>query len=229
MVCRVYVLRELGGFDDTMRIGEDVDLVWRLVEGGHRCRYESESVVHHRARSTFAALLRQRFGYGRSAAALATRHEGALAPARMSGWSLVVWALMAARRPALAVAVAAGTGVALQRTLRQLPRAEIARLVGFGHLAAGRQLAEATRRVWWPLAVPALFWRRTRCWVLVAFVAPALVDAVRTRSAQPVLDLPLHTADEAAYGAGVWWGVVSERTVAPLLPEITSWPTRGAR
>jgi mycofactocin system glycosyltransferase len=229
LLCRVDVVRELGGFDDTMRVGEDVDLVWRLVEGGHRCRYESESVVHHRARSTLTALLRQRFGYGRSAAALAIRHEGALAPARMSGWSLGVWALVAARRPALAIGVAAGTAVALQRRLRQLPPGEIARLVGIGHLAAGRQLAEATRRVWWPLAVPAMLCRRARWWVLSAFVAPALVDAIRTRRAAPLLDLPAHTADAAAYGAGVWWGVATERTMAPLLPAISSWPTRGVR
>ena len=227
LVCRVDALRAVDGFDATMRVGEDVDLVWRLIEAGHRCRYEPESIVHHRARPSVGALARQRLGYGRSAASLARRHDGALAPARMSGWSLGIWGLVVARRPVLAAVVAAGTGVALGRKLRHLPPTEIARLVGVGHLAAGRQLAEATRRVWWPLAVPALLWRRTRAWALLAFVVPTAVDACRTRSARPLLDWPMRTADEAVYGAGVWWGMAAERTVAPLVPDITSWPSRG--
>ena len=33
-------LRSIGGFDRTLRFGEDVDAVWRLVEAGWRCRYE---------------------------------------------------------------------------------------------------------------------------------------------------------------------------------------------
>ena len=69
--------RQVGGFDPSLRVGEDVDLVWRLVEAGWRARYEPQSVVGHRPRATLAALLRQRFGYGRSAGALDRRHPGA--------------------------------------------------------------------------------------------------------------------------------------------------------
>ena len=68
LVCRVDALRAVGGFDESMRVGEDVDLVWRLIESGHRCRYEPESTVHHRPRPNLGAMLRQRVGYGRSAA-----------------------------------------------------------------------------------------------------------------------------------------------------------------
>ncbi|MEI8240613.1 MAG: glycosyltransferase family 2 protein, partial [Actinomycetota bacterium] len=229
IVCRVDALRAIDGFDASMRVGEDVDLAWRLVDAGHRCRYEPLSTVHHRARPTWGALLRQRVGYGRSAAPLSQAHTGALAPARLSGWSLAVWMLVIARRPFSAVALATATGVALQRKLRHLPPGEIARLVALGHLGAGRQLAEATRRVWWPLAIPALCWRRTRRAVMLAFIAPALAEAVRTRTAQPLLDWPLRVADDAAYGTGVWWGMARGRTLDPLLPDVSSWPTRGVR
>ena len=42
-------LEQLGGFAEDLRFGEDVDLVWRLVEAGHRVRYDPRS-VHYEVR-----------------------------------------------------------------------------------------------------------------------------------------------------------------------------------
>lgn len=228
LVCRTGVIRELGGFDAAMRLGEDVDLVWRLTDAGHRCRYETVSTVHHQPRTTLSALLRQRFGYGRSAASLARRHPGALSPVRMSGWSALSWVLLVARRPFLALAVAAGTTAALVRKLDDVPPKEAARLAALGHLAAGRQFAQATVRVWWPIAVvAAVACRKARLPLAAAVAVPSLIDAARSRSARPITDLPLLTAEQMAYGAGVWAGVIAEREVGPLAPEFTNWPRRA--
>ena len=41
-----------GGFDERMRVGEDVDLVWRLLEAGWAVRYEPAAAVRHRHRVT---------------------------------------------------------------------------------------------------------------------------------------------------------------------------------
>lgn len=57
-------------FDEALRYGEDVDLVWRLQAAGHRVVYDPSVVVHHHERDT----LRRRFRYGTSAAPLAARH-----------------------------------------------------------------------------------------------------------------------------------------------------------
>ena len=227
MVWRTHVVRELGGFDEAMRLGEDVDLVWRCVAAGHRCRYEPTSVVQHEPRTTATALLRQRYGYGRSAAPLARRHPNALAPVRMSGWSALSWLLLATQHPLLAVGVAGSTTVALQRKLTDVPAIESARLAGLGHLAAGRQFAQAITRVWWPIAIAtAIVSRRARAAVVAAVVGPALIDAARTKSTQPLIDAPFATADQMAYGAGLWAGVVAEREAGPLWPELTNWPQR---
>ncbi len=230
LVCRTDALRELGGFDEGLRFGEDVDLLWRLTEAKYRARYEPASVVLHAPRSSWCGLWRQRFGYGRSAAPLAQRHRGALAPVRMSGWSAAVWVMVAMRRPWLAIGVAAGTLVALQRKLGDVPQRESARLVGLGHLAAGGQFARAITRVWWPVAAAlALVSRRARLPIAMATVAPSLGEALRTRSSTPLADLPARLADEMAYGAGVWAGVIAEREIGPLVPEFTTWPQRGGR
>ena len=57
-------------FDETLRYGEDVDLVWRLLDAGHRVVYDPSVVVHHHE----AHIARRRFRYGTSAAPLAARH-----------------------------------------------------------------------------------------------------------------------------------------------------------
>lgn len=227
IVCRVDAVRAIGGFDEALRTGEDVDLVWRLGAAGHRCRYEPSSSVWHQPRNSLAALLRQRFGFGRSAAPLATRHPGALAPLRLSPWSALVWLLALCRRPVLATGVLVGEIVALARKLRVVPPIESVRLVGLGTLAAGRQLADAVARVWWPLALlVAAISRRSRLPIAAAFVTPAVVATVRQRSAQPLFDAPIQALDRTAYGAGVWAGAVAEGDVTALLPVILAHSTQ---
>lgn len=51
--CLVGRTERLGaGFDVDLRVGEDVDLVWRLVASGQRVRYEPEVTARHDARPT---------------------------------------------------------------------------------------------------------------------------------------------------------------------------------
>lgn len=135
LLFRREALEELGGFDEDLRLGEDVDLVWRAAGAGWTIRYEPSVVVSHRSRRSWSALARQRFGYGTSAAALAERHPGALAPLALSPWSLATWAAPAlgGRKGILpAVAVAA---VAVGRLHR--------RLAGRGGAAPGRPVLPA--------------------------------------------------------------------------------------
>lgn len=227
IVCRAAAVREIGGFDEGLRTGEDVDLVWRLLAAGHRCRYEPRSVVQHHPRNSLTALLQQRFGFGRSAAPLAERHPGALAPVRLNVWSAIVWALVLLRRPLLGLGVLAGAVVALVRKLRSIPPTEAARLAALGTLAAGRQLADAATRVWFPITlVAATTVRRSRLPIAVALIAPAAATAIRQRSAQPLVDAPVQLLDRMAYGAGVWAGAAATSDFSALLPQISAHSTQ---
>jgi mycofactocin glycosyltransferase len=218
IVVRTEALRSIGGFDRTLRFGEDVDAVWRLVEAGWRCRYEPTVQVQHRPRGTWRGLLVQRISYGSSAAPLARRHPGALAPVRISGWSAVIWALAVLGHPLIAVALAAGTAGALVRKLPGVPAAESIRLAMSGHLHAGALLADAVRRVWWPLvAVGALGSRRARRVAALAAISPMARGGLS------------RLVDDLAYGVGVWKGVFAEREHGPLLPSFPAWPGRAAR
>jgi len=222
LVVRRGALVAAGGFDEDLRYGEDVDLVWRLLDVG-AVRYEPASIVRHAPRPTLRAWLRQRFDYGTSAAPLSERHPERLAPARVSAWTTAAWALAALGRPLPAAAVAAGATALLSRRLststRDVPTAEVVRLAARGQLGAGRLLAAASRRVWWPLLLPTRRGRR----VLAAAYTPF---AVQTASPGR---LALRIADDVAYGAGVWTGCVRHRTATPLLPQFTERPFAQGR
>lgn len=212
VVCRTDAIRTVGGFDESLRFGEDVDIVWRLGEAGHRVRYEPGSIVSHDARPTWAAWCSQRVGYGSSAAPLSRRHPGALAPLRASGWSIGAWASGLFVHPLVGLTISAGSAAALVRKLPDLPPRTAFGLAWRGNLAAGTQIAAATRRVWWPFMVPAALASRRARWGL-------LLAAVAARH-------PVRLVDDVAYSVGVWRGIVRERTPAPLVPEISSWPGR---
>ncbi|HEV7721322.1 MAG TPA: mycofactocin biosynthesis glycosyltransferase MftF [Iamia sp.] len=215
LVVRRSVLDEVDGFDEGLRYGEDVDLVWRIVATGATVRYEPGVTATHPVRADARAWLRQRFAYGSSAGPLAVRHGAAVAPVRLSGWSGAAWGLVALGHPVLGVAVAAGSTAALARKLSALdhPAEEAVRLAGRGHLFAGAMVARAVRRAWLPGALGlAVVSRRARPAVAVAVLGPAVVDLVRRR--HPVL----HLADDAAYCAGVWAGSRRARTWRALLP-----------
>ena len=213
LVVRVAAFDAIGGFDPTLRFGEDVDFVWRLDEAGWRCRYEPSVTVWHEPRGSFRARLHQHAGYGTSAAPLALRHPGALSPTRSNGWTAFAWTAIAGGHPVIGTAAAVGSSLALGRKLPDLPTSASFRIAMKGHLLAGRQFAAAGRRVWWPIAlVGALVSRRMR-WIALASV---MVD-VRA------------TPTDVAYGWGVWKGMVRHRTLGPITPRLSAWPGRQPR
>jgi hypothetical protein len=146
----------------------------------------------------------------------------------MSGWSAAGWASVAAGLPVVGVAIGAGTAVALARKLRTIPVAESLRLAGMGNLYAGRLVASAITRAWWPIAFAlALVSRRARRVVTLAVLVPAALDWHHERpQLDPVRYLALRVLDDAAYGAGLWHGAWRHRSVAALVPSFEPWPRR---
>ncbi len=216
LATRADAVRAVGGFDESLRFGEDVDLVWRLVDAGGMCRYEPRAIVHHAPRRTWRAWARQRVDYGSSAAPLARRHPGLLPAVRLSRLpaATLIAAAVGARRTALLTAIS--SVVALTVRLRRIglptgPAAVTSTRLAFGaHVAIAGQLADVVRRTWWPIAlVASTFSRRARGVAALAVLAGA------TRAGTPGR-LPLRLADDALYGLGVWIGVVREREWQPL-------------
>ena len=51
--CRRSVYLQLGGFNEAMRFGEDIDFSLRLIEGGHSTALIQEAFVYHKRRVDF--------------------------------------------------------------------------------------------------------------------------------------------------------------------------------
>jgi len=232
LVARTDAVGEIDGFDGDLAFGEDVDLVWRLVEAGWTVRYEPATTASHPVRGSLGTWLAQRAGYGSSAGPLALRHQGALAPVAISAWSAAAWALAAAGFPLAGLAVGATAAARLAGRLGPLehPWVEGVRLAGVGTWGAWRPLASALTRPWWPIAVAAAVTsRRARRAVVAAALVPPLIDWWRgDRQLDPVRYTALRLLDDAAYGAGVWAGCARARTLEPLRPDLHSWPGRRA-
>lgn len=234
IICRRSVLVEIGGFDESLTSGEDVDLCWRLSEAGARLRYEPIAEVAHDHRTDLRKWLVRKAFYGGSAAPLAIRHPGKTAPLVISGWALVVWILAAIGTKlgylaSAAVATVTGCRIATSLSSVRTEPMEVTVVAAQGLWTAARQLAAAICRHYWPVAlVAAVLSKRCRRVVLVAAVLDGVFDWI-TRNGNADDDtkrvglfayLLLKRLDDIAYGLGLWGGVVRERNAGALKPQI---------
>ena len=230
LVVRREALVRAGGFDATLRVGEDVDLVWRLAAAGWTVRYEPTARVEHPHRAAAGAWLGQRVAYGASAGALARRHPGRLHHLIMPTWALAPWLLAAAGRPRGALlAATVSTGVLAAR-LPAVPgaRGQMVAVAAAAQLRVGRQLLDAAWRAYPPVVLAAA--RRSRRGRRIAAGALAVSIAADWAQRRPRLDPvrfgALRTADDLAYATGVWLGCLRARTAGPLVPALVRGPRR---
>jgi hypothetical protein len=229
--------RRVGGFNESMTVGEDVDLVWRIAEFG-RIRYLPDVRVGHRPRGSLVAALDRRRVYGTSAADLGRRHPGALRHVDVSVWSFGPWLLGVLVHPVLGVAAAAATAAVAPWGMPSIPPKHARTLAAQGHLRAGGALGRWLIRPMLPATVIAgLLSPRLgrRLWVTAAAGLAYLV-AMDVRAARLTTDSPAvavrhaaeslvaRTLDDAAYSIGVWQGVVTQRTLEPVLPKVRDLP-----
>ena len=230
LVVRRSDFEAVGGFDPSLRWGEDVDLCWRLHAAGRRLVYQPGGRVRHRHRATVVGFARTRVDYAGSEADLLERHP---AGTRWLGFSpgaaaVVLGGLGALLgRPRLLAAGALVLGVETAATARQLRalgvgrRSSVPALLrgqGAGLYWAARQL---TRYYGAPAAMAALSCGRARGRTLVALAAAALLPAaadwwrLRPRLG-PAAFAAAHLLDDAAYQYGLLRACIRGRTTAPL-------------
>ncbi len=215
-------------FDPALRWGEDVDLVWRLHDAGWSVRYDPRTVVLHAEPDRWGPWLGRRHRYGTSAAPLAQRHGGRLAPLVLPPWPTLAWLLLTGRRPVPALVCAAVPAVRLNLRLRRtgLPRLTCARVAAFaawrGVLATGAGLGGAGAVVTAPVLMALLLRRSTRAAAAAVLLVPPLLEwQVRRPALDPFRWTAVRLVDDLAYASGVWRGCLAGRTAAPLRPRTT--------
>ena len=224
VVVRRTALEAVGGFAPGMRVGEDVDLVWRLVDAGWRIRYAPSVTVGHDEPDRWSTLLARRFRYGTSAGPLAVRHPGRLAPVELRPLSTFAAVAALGGRPLPAVVALAASGLLLTRSVRPfgIPARQAWAWSAQGAAWTVVGLGRAATMLSAPgLGVLATRGRRGARAALVLVLVPPVLEWVRKRpDLDPVRWVAASLADDVAYGAGVWTGALRSRSLGPLLPAV---------
>ena len=229
MLVRRSALVDEGGFDESMRVAEDVDLCWRLEQAGWRLRYEPAARVAHDHRVAFGDWFKRKQFYGTGAAALAARHDGKVAPLTISKWTVATVALLATFSRLGFVGALATMIVGLVRLRRifaelDQPTRVAAIFAARGFVAGVWQVASAMCRHYWPITVLAMiFSRHIRRLAMGAAVAEGVVDWWTHREPgglDPVRYTAFKRIDDVAYGTGLWQGAIAARSAEALKPTL---------
>lgn len=234
--CNMLVRRSLftgvGGFEDSMHVGEDVDLTWRLRDQGWTIAYLPAGRIFHEHRSSICSFMSRRFDYGTSEGMLQrlhpNRHKRMVIPPLLA--LLLALVLIAPFTSWLtlplagAVVVVDALVVRWRMKKRQLP-------IGISALIAGRMRAMGSliyylsyhlvRYYSIPLLAVCLF---VPLFSLVSFGVLGCAAGVDYSIKKPELSLlrftGVYALEQISYGAGVFWGCLRRRTFASYRVEI---------
>jgi mycofactocin system glycosyltransferase len=234
MLVRRTAFLSIGGFEESMHLGEDVDLTWRLAGSAGRIVYRPDGVVAHEHVDRLGALLRRRAVLGSSEAILFVRHPAHRRAFAVSVPQLVaatagaasVWrwwlAPIAAAAPAIDLIVgvrsvrARGVTASWQRVAVALLKAHVS--------VAFRAATLLDRYFAIPIAAAAAvavaFW--SPAWLALAglvalSLAIALAEWSRLRPELGFIPfVALNALDRAAVHAGILLGCIRHGTLLPL-------------
>ena len=228
--CNLLVRRELfasvQGFEDSMHVGEDVDLTWRLRDAGWTIAYLPAGRIYHEHRSSVRSFMSRRFDYGTSEGMLQKLH-----PLRRKRFVLppllgIVLALLLLAPflswwliPAAGALLAADAAVYRRRLARRgVP-------LGYGSIFGGRLRAlgglsyylsyHLVRYYALPLCALALllpgFWAVPMAALFTCAGVDYLIKKPRLAAVQFTT---IYLLEQLAYGSGVFWGCLRGRGFA---------------
>jgi len=222
---------DAGGFDESLRYGEDVDLIWRLSTQG-LVLYAPAVTARHPVRTRLAAVASQRFGYGTAAAPLAKRHGSVVAPLVVSPSLTAIVGAGFLGRPLVSGILALLTVRKLGHRLTRLvdaPRVEASMIVSRSVVHSVEGLAQVLAREYLPVVASLAAITHPRPLRCRSTTTRRKVGALilwrwarKATTAKQYRQWPQHFAlaaiDDIAYGLGVWAGVIKQRSTRALHP-----------
>jgi len=235
LLVRKKALLAVGGFEPRLRVGEDVDLCWRLLEKGGGIYYIPEGVIYHHHRSELVPFLKRRFHYGQSEAMLQSRY---LREKRrlffFPGNGVILFiAILVGILAGVLPALAAGSGLAILNLFFQSV-SKLKSIRSAGCKPGFRQVFLAILRSQWAgiylagqqfaryYSIPAILIALPVHPGLVPFflafhALPGIADYIMKKpSLAPGPFIFCHILDNTFYQAGVFSGCLKERNLRPL-------------
>jgi mycofactocin system glycosyltransferase len=216
-------------FDETLLVGEDVDLVWRLEEAGWNLLYRPEYLVTHRTRATWSAWLTQRYCYARAAADLSERHGEQAAPVRGSALTIGAWVLLFSGYTTPAISLFSLSKRRLDASLIRFDNDALSAIIfAKAALRPGPRLARQLLRTYGPALLGAcLFSKRIRRLTFTAVLLGGIDRWWRSeRDLDPLRFIAVSTLEDLAYATGLSAGAMRRRSPKALLPHLT-WRSRS--
>jgi hypothetical protein len=220
LLVRRAALRAVGGFTPGLRLGEDVDLLWRMQARGLRAFYLPLGSVRHAYRERLWPFLRRKADYARSEAWLRRAHPSHFAgsPHRAPDAALAL-AAAGVLAGATAAGVASGLALLVAESLRHGWRqraavrawplrktlAALLRRMAAGVLVRCRALVRQHAALGLALA-PVAGWRPGwAAWLAAIFLAAAGGEALARRPGLRTVEFVAgYALDALAYSAGRW-------------------------
>ncbi len=236
--CNLLVRREAfaaaGGFRAELQVGEDVDLTWRLRDGGWKIVYLPAGTVCHAHRSRLWPFMKRRFDYGTSEGLLQQLHpvrgKKMPVPPMLAAILLLLVGALAFGSP-LPLPVAAGllltdAGLATTRMRRQkLPISFFKVLLARGRAVGslGYYLGYHLLRYYLvPLLLAVLIHPPLGLLALAIVLGVGAVDyRVRKPKLSPPRFFAYYLLEQLAYGSGVFWGCARLKNFASYRMSLT--------
>jgi mycofactocin system glycosyltransferase len=222
----------LGGFNESMAVGEDVDLCWRLMDRGGVIAYRPEAIVFHRHRNRLGAFCRRRYDYGTSEPLLQSLHRRRRKIFPISPLAMFFWGLLAAAVLFYPVLGAAAMLLLLAHSLQKRQQAQrIGLRLTFGTVLLARirhclsvlyyLVAFGSRYYLLPALALSVCLPKLGVVFIVGHAVVGLVHyAIKKPSLNPILFLFFFTMEQISYQSGVWRGCFQQRYFAPLFPRL---------
>ncbi|MBI4767041.1 MAG: mycofactocin biosynthesis glycosyltransferase MftF, partial [Deltaproteobacteria bacterium] len=238
---RKEVFLSVGGFQEELVVGEDVDLCWRLQDQGHPVEYRPVGIVRHRHRNRLKAFCSRRFDYGTSEPLLQKRH-----PQRIKTFGfpltgalffalLILSLVLTSWPPAVAGALVTIMDAAARKRrlrLKDLPLAFIRILAA--------TLRDYTEFIYqccaflsrYYLAAGLLFMPFLPRISILILGAQVLVGSVVYIGKRPRLNFLyfqfFFLLEQLSYQSGVWWGCLKNLHFNPVAPKLAgTWTSQG--
>ncbi len=235
--CNFLVRKEaflgLGGFRESLHVGEDVDLCWRLQDAGHSLEYRPMGRVLHRHRNRIGAFCKRRFEYGTSEPTLQRLHTGRVKTLYLPWTESLFWmSILFSWVLGTAVPLFFGAGLLLVHGARKyrllksrgviIAPYRVYLSIVRGYLAFVYHCCSFISR-YYLIVLPVILPVAPLAAAVMAgmHLSAGMVEyAVRKPPLNPVVFLVFFTLEQASYQSGVWYECIRSTNYRPVLPRI---------
>jgi hypothetical protein len=240
--CNLLVRRKLfislDGFDETLVVGEDVDLCYRISNRGYQLEYRTMGTIYHKHRNQLIPFCKRRFDYGTSEPLLQKIHpdkvKNMVFPLSKSAfWLLVLLTMITGRVGPLVLGgliVAADALRAIVRH-RHLP-IDLWSVCGSlvrGYPAFLYHCCSFVSRYYLVFSlVIAIIWPMGGIVIIAMHLVAGTIEFLMKKpNLNPLAFFMYFTLEQLSYQLGVWCGCIKYRCLMPVNPRIvTELPIR---